>query len=238
MSDQDFSELQLRAMIVPEQVRWPAPEYVHWQRLHAAADEARQRLSKARALMDEIDRNADLSREGKERQRRQAAAQAIADFEASKTLTRAREAVTHIVDQWNGKVGLVVKPASNIAEATVHAQIRDRLAAMKDARMGFLESNAADPVVASAILTAPSFVEIFCRKLFAVSREIIERLAQKACRAAGAVVNALSNFGLDHLDHGANERPWSVIFAAVAPRVAHVAKPGLVEIRQFMLLLL
>ena len=34
--------------------------------------------------MDEIDRNADLSRDGKERQRRKTAAQAVADFEASK----------------------------------------------------------------------------------------------------------------------------------------------------------
>ena len=43
--------------------------------------------------MDEIDRNADLSRDAKYRQRNKTAAQAIADFEASKTLARAREAV-------------------------------------------------------------------------------------------------------------------------------------------------
>jgi hypothetical protein len=43
--------------------------------------------------MDEIDRNADLSRDGKYRQRSKTGAQAIADLEASKTLARAREAV-------------------------------------------------------------------------------------------------------------------------------------------------
>ena len=43
--------------------------------------------------MDQIDCDSALSREGKERQRRKAAAQAVADFEASKTLARAREAV-------------------------------------------------------------------------------------------------------------------------------------------------
>ena len=74
MNDAEFSELQLRATIVPQQARWPAPEYLHWQRLHAAADEARDRVRKAYALMDEIDRNADLSPEGKERQRRKVAA--------------------------------------------------------------------------------------------------------------------------------------------------------------------
>ena len=93
MNDKEFSELQLRTMIVPHQVRWPAPEHLHWQRLHEAADEARERVSKAYTLMDEIDRNADLSRDDKYRQRRKTAAQAIADFEASKTLARAREAV-------------------------------------------------------------------------------------------------------------------------------------------------
>ena len=50
--------------------------------------------------MDEIDGNADLSREGKERQRGKAAAQAIANFEVSKTLTRAREAVRYVMEQW------------------------------------------------------------------------------------------------------------------------------------------
>jgi hypothetical protein len=101
MNDKEFSELQLRMTIVPHQVRWPAPEYVHWQRLHAVPDEARQRVSKFYMLADEIDRNPDLSREGKEHQRRKAAAQAIADFEASKTLARAREAVELAVAKYN-----------------------------------------------------------------------------------------------------------------------------------------
>ena len=62
-------------------------------------------MSKFYTLADEIDRNADLSRDGKYRQRSKTAAQAIADFEASKTLARAREAVElavakHKVEQY------------------------------------------------------------------------------------------------------------------------------------------
>ena len=106
MNDVELSELRLKATIVPQQARWPAPEYLHWQKLHAVADEARGRVSKAYALMDEIDRNADLSPEGKDRQRRQVAAQAIVDFEASRTLARAHEAVTQVDEQWAAKVGL------------------------------------------------------------------------------------------------------------------------------------
>jgi hypothetical protein len=97
MSDKEFAELELRATICPVQFQWPKPEYVVWQKLHEAANEARARVSKAYMQMDEIDRNAELSRDGKYRQRSKTAAQAIADFEASKTLARAREAVELVV---------------------------------------------------------------------------------------------------------------------------------------------
>jgi hypothetical protein len=53
-------------------------------------------VSRAHTQTDEIDRNADLSRDGKYGPRRKTAAQAIADFEASKTLARAREAVERV----------------------------------------------------------------------------------------------------------------------------------------------
>jgi len=49
-------------------------------------------VSKAYTQMDEIDRNAGLSREDHQHQRNEVAAHALAEFEASKTLTRAREA--------------------------------------------------------------------------------------------------------------------------------------------------
>ena len=65
MNDKEFFELELRATIVPQQVRWPAPEYLHWQRLHEAANEARERVSRAHTQMDEIDCNPELSHEGK-----------------------------------------------------------------------------------------------------------------------------------------------------------------------------
>jgi hypothetical protein len=101
MNDKEFFELQLRMMIVPHQARWPAPELLHWQRLHEVANEARERVSKFYTLADGIDRNAALSRDGKYRQRCKTAAQAIADFEASKTLARARAAVELAVAKHN-----------------------------------------------------------------------------------------------------------------------------------------
>ena len=192
MNNKDFSELQLRATIVPQQARWPAAEYVHWQRLHAAANEARERVSNAYKQMAEIDRNADLSPEGKERQRRNVALQVIAEFEASKTLGRAQEAVTYVMEQWNAKVGLVVKPPSNIAEATVHAQIRDRLAAMKDGEWRFLEKNATDPVVASALLTAPPFLSgLSDAELAMVKHKVEQHLSPEIVEAKAVTAKAM-----------------------------------------------
>jgi hypothetical protein len=127
MSDKEFAELELRATICPGQCEWPKPEYVHWQKLHEAANEARARVSKAYTQMDEIDRNADLSREGKERQRGKAAAQAIAKFEVSKTLTCAREAVRYAVEKW--KRDDVYPEIAEARDAT--------LKAMKEAEAGW-----------------------------------------------------------------------------------------------------
>jgi hypothetical protein len=95
MDNKAFDELKMRMAIVPQQTRWPAPDSMPWQRLHAVPNEARERVSKACAQMDEIDRNPDLSREGKQLQRNEAAAKALAGFELSKTLALARDAVRY-----------------------------------------------------------------------------------------------------------------------------------------------
>ena len=95
MSDREFAELELRATICPGQCGWPKPENIIWQKLHAVPNEARERVSKVYAQMDEIDGNADLSREDRHHRRSEVMAQTLADFEASKTLVRAREAVRY-----------------------------------------------------------------------------------------------------------------------------------------------
>ena len=81
MSDREFSELQLRVQICPRNVsgRSPRSHFRSWatnRPLRActgnacmAANEARARVNKAYVQMDEIDRNNDLSRDGKYRQR-------------------------------------------------------------------------------------------------------------------------------------------------------------------------
>ena len=141
MNDKEFFELQLRTTIVPQQVRWPAPEYLHWQRLHEAANEARARVSKFYALADEIDRNPGLSRDDKYQQRSKSADEAIADFEASKTLARAREAVELVVAKLNRQH---VSP--EIAQDS-----EDMLKAMKETERGW--QRAMDKIAERASLT-------------------------------------------------------------------------------------
>jgi hypothetical protein len=197
MNDTEFSELELKATIVPQQVKW-RDDLLHWQRLHEVVDEARRRVGDAYKSMAEINRNPDLSSEGKDRQRRKVAARAISDFEASKTLQRAQETVARVMEQWEGKVGLMVKPASNIAEATVQAQIRDRIAAMKGSRMDFLLKSAGDPIVASAVLTAPPFLSGLSDVEVTALKQKVERYASpEIAEARDATVKAMSE-----ADHG------------------------------------
>ena len=107
MDDREFSELHLRVTIVPEQARWPAPEHMHWQKLHEAANEARSRVGRFYQLAEEIDRNPSLSGEAKYQQRSKAATEAIAGFDSSKTMVLACETVERLVTQRN--------PAENLS---------------------------------------------------------------------------------------------------------------------------
>lgn len=67
---------------------------------------------------------------------------------------------------------------------------------------------------------------------------IVIRLAQEASGTDRAIIDRLANPGFGHLDHRADQRAWRVVFAAIAPRVAHVFDFGLVEVAKFMLFLL
>ena len=189
MNNDEYNELKLRT-IVPQAERWP-DDLVHWQRMKEVVVEARDRVAKACEQIDVIERNSDLSPEGKKRQCRKVATEAITDFESSKALLKARSAVDHVVAMWADKVGLTVKAASNIHEATVHAQIRDRLAAMTTSRLGFLEKHASDPCVASAILTAPIFLSgLSDPELALVKHKVEQHLGPEIADAKAATLKA------------------------------------------------
>jgi hypothetical protein len=120
--------------------------------------------------MDEIDRNPDLSREGMERQRRKAAAQAIADFEASKTLVRAREAVE-----------------SAVAKYDINPKARDAmLKAMKEAEQGWsraMDKIAEVPIRGDNLFSTRQSVLAVAKRLRLAGRRGMSALPPKNGRA-------------------------------------------------------
>ena len=170
-------------------------EHLHWQRLGAAADEARSRLGKFLEAVDETGADGRLSREGKAEERKKAAEKALAAFDGSKTLERARESVASVMASWEAKITKLVQPAKDHGEAVTHAQIRDRLSSMKDTkeRMSFLERHGADPTLANAVLSAPSFLSGLNEVELAFVRSKVEAraLPPEVIEAKAALAKAL-----------------------------------------------
>jgi hypothetical protein len=81
VDDKVFNELKMRATIIPTQPRWPKPEVIHWARLHEAGNKPRETAHAAFSLMDEADRDEDLSPQGRQRKKRSIGMQAIADLQ-------------------------------------------------------------------------------------------------------------------------------------------------------------
>jgi hypothetical protein len=145
--------------------------------LGKCVDDARERVAKACEAMDQIDADRDLSAEGKVRKNKKVVADALADFQQSRTLTAAKEAVERQVAKWAEKMGMAVKPPTNIAEAVVQSEIRAHLSAMKEGKVSFLQRYVTDPRVASAVLGAPSFLSGLTEVEVAVVQSRIARLS-------------------------------------------------------------
>jgi hypothetical protein len=194
MDDKTFTEHGLKLSICPAQARWPEPKVLHWQALHRCADEARERVAQAWAAISEIDADKDLSSEGKARRRKKVTDETIADFERSKTLISAKDAVERQVAKWEEQTGMTVKPPTNVAEAVVYSEIRAHLAAIKGSKLGFVERHVSDQRVASAVIGAPPFLSGLTDAEVAVVRNRIEQhLAPEIAEARDATLKALEH---------------------------------------------
>ena len=125
MKDDEFAQLKLAASICPQAEQWPT-QYTHWQKLGGAVAEARSRAGQTLAAMDVIDANADLTPEGKAKERARIAEKAINDFNKSDALQKARSAVEYMQARWAAKVDEVIKPAEDARTVALHAEIRGR----------------------------------------------------------------------------------------------------------------
>jgi hypothetical protein len=210
MDDKSFDELKLKMTIVPEQARWPEPKFTHWEKLHSVANEARSRVAKAYAALDEIDRNPDLTPEGKAKARAKLAEQVVADFCKSETLEKARSAVANQMQRWNAKVDEHIKPAEDPGTAATYMQIRDHLNDMKEGRWAFIDKHISDPVVVSAIFTGPAFLSgLSDVELGLIRQKIAQRvLSPEVAEAKAAAEKAML----------AAEKGWARAVEVIAQR--------------------
>jgi hypothetical protein len=210
MDDKTYADLKLKATICPEQVRWPT-QFTHWQKLHGAVDEARQRVSETFAAMDAINADANLSATGKADACRKLAEKALAEAKESKTLEHAQAAVERMQERWANKLSEIIKPAEDPHGVALHAQIRDRVAALsKEDRLMFLTKHGDDPLVASALLLAPPFLSNITDAEAAMIRAKMERIAlsPEIIEARDATSKALA----------AAEKGWGRAISLIAQR--------------------
>jgi hypothetical protein len=185
--DAAFDALKLKMTIVPGQANWPRTETLHMQKLVSAADKARELVRTAFEMMAAVEADKDLSPQGRDRQRRKIGTQAMVDFHsANELLERARAGVAHQMAKWEEMVGLSIKAASNIHEASIYSQVRDRLYGMKNGQdpMRVLEKYGDDPVIASAVLTAPLMLSGLSDAEIALVRHKVESHVDPAIIAA------------------------------------------------------
>jgi len=178
MDDEEFFETQLKTLF-PTASAWPS-EYVHQKALLAATNECGALVREAHAELDKIDGSRDLTSEAKKRQRAELATELIAKLEASKALTRAREAVDYVLQKYEAKINSNLKPATDPQTVGVHAQIRGQLHAMKDVkeRMSFFGRNGSDLTLISAALSAPPYVSGLSDAEVALLRKKLEQHAR------------------------------------------------------------
>ena len=197
MKDSDYNELKLKVTICPEQVRWPT-QFTHWERLHRVVNEARERVGKAYAPMDEVDANSDLTAEGKSKERAKLAERAAADFGKSSALSDAQTAVSQMQQRWAAKIDEVIKPAEDHVTAVMYAQIRDRISALDEkSRLGFIDKHIDDPAVVSAVLSAPEFLSGCSPVEFAVVKQKLAKrvLSPEVAEAKDSAEKALAAGG-------------------------------------------
>jgi hypothetical protein len=178
MEDSEFHALRLRASICPSmETGWDKPETSHWIALHKAANEMRGMVSKNLAALDAVERDKALSPEGKKTKKQEIIEQALDALKKPASLTKAREAVETQLQKWQDAVAANLKPPADAAEVQIHAEIRERVGGMKEARdrMSFLQKNAGAPTITAALLSAPVFLSNLSESELALLRYETEK---------------------------------------------------------------
>ena len=208
MDDYQFELLRIKAAVCPSKDRWPSPDVqvsimedrptikggaLHWSALHAAVDDARDRVTKAFAKMAAIEDDRNLSASGRDLKKQEIADAAIAGFEKAKTLAAARESVERQISKWDVQLGLTPEQPATIGDAMIQGEIRSHLASLRSGdRMAFIDSHATE--VAAAVLAAPSFLSgLTHAELGVVKQRIGARANPEIAEAKAETTKALAH---------------------------------------------
>ena len=191
MDDNEYRAMRIRASICPNLERWPT-DTTHWLALVRAGGEMRKLVDKTQAAIEAVDADKSLSPEGKREKKREIGTKALNEMETGTSVVRARESVVQMRN-WADKIAAHVKPPADHVEAVLFAQVRAKVADMKEGRVAFLKQHADDPVVASSLLTAPPFLSGLSEGELAMVRDVVERkfLSPEIVEAKGKVGEAL-----------------------------------------------
>ena len=128
----------------------------------------------------------------------------------------AEASVDRVVAMWQEKLGVAIKPPANSAEAVVYAQVRDCVAAV-EGKMSWLQKNGKDPVVASAILSAPGFVSgLGDTEIAFVKDQLEQHLAPQIVEEKTKTLTALAEA----------ERGWKNAIAKIGQRAGLIKGRG------------
>ena len=189
----------------------------------------RDRVSKDLPALEAVDRDKSSSAEGKRLKKEKLAARRSTHSKSPPSLSKAREAVAAQMQRWADKVSANVKPAADQAEAVLHAQIREKVANLKEGRLGFLQKHCADPTVASALLEAPAFLSNLSESELALLRSEVEKkyLSPEITESKAKVNDALLECerslraGMNMIRQGAGvEKPSSAEIVVARAKVA------------------
>lgn len=198
MNDKEFAQLQLRASICPSlEVEWDPPGYQYWIDLHDAAKELRTVVGHARAGVEAIEKDKDLTPDARKRKRHELARQTMTQLEKLPSMEKARASVAAITAKWQAKIDAVLtKPdADDAATATLFWEIRDKFAQLNDerARISWIQRYGNDPLIPSALLHGPAGLTNLSEAERALLTNKAEALADpKITSAKGKVTRALA----------------------------------------------
>ena len=203
MQEHQYEALKIKAAVCPEAEGWPRPDHskttlrgpdgkphvdpvdLHWDAIHDAVTEARDRTLKALGSMAGIDADKSLSDAGKADQKRAIAERALAAFEKSPHLSKARSAVERKLAEWNKQ--LTPSPG----DAAINAEIRAHLAKMEPAeRVAFIDAHAVE--CGAAVLSAPAWLSgLTPAELGVVKQRIEARINPEIAEAKAETMKAL-----------------------------------------------